>query len=280
MVDSSQDPEDVAYRLDLESIRTSAKWLVAAFAALGTVLIAGSQLSSIGSLKTTDGRFWAAVVGMAVALVAVLAMVWQTVGLLIPQRITVDELARMETEKGRKSPAIRWFEANPSYKPYDTFLELQQAWRAVGDETTNDKPDLALLEPATRKVQRLAVMATATAQFRRMMLAVAAAAAVAAGGIGVFAWAANPSAPAAPPAASLRNLDLSGSNLRGAGLQHADLSGVDFTGSNLRGANLNAAVVKGVVWKNTTCPDGTNSDDHAKRGGSAAAGTCEGHLVP
>lgn len=52
-----------------------------------------------------------------------------------------------------------------------------------------------------------------------------------------------------------------------------DTSGIDLTGSNLTGANLSYAVTSGatiasVVWKNTTCPDGTNSD---------VGGTCVGH---
>ncbi|WP_369410317.1 pentapeptide repeat-containing protein, partial [Micromonospora solifontis] len=41
---------------------------------------------------------------------------------------------------------------------------------------------------------------------------------------------------------------------------HADLSGADLTGASLHG----------VVWRATTCPDGTNSD--------TAGGTCAGHL--
>jgi CSLREA domain-containing protein len=63
----------------------------------------------------------------------------------------------------------------------------------------------------------------------------------------------------------LRGCDLAGSTLVG-----ADLTSADLTDASLRYANLSASVLTGVVWANTTCPDGTNSD--------ANGGTCVGHL--
>jgi probable HAF family extracellular repeat protein len=80
--------------------------------------------------------------------------------------------------------------------------------------------------------------------------------------------------------AYLNSADLSGTNLKDANLARANLSGANLKGANLAGANLaNAnltgaklgrANVKGVIWSNTICPDGTNSDAHN--------GTCNGHL--
>ena len=54
---------------------------------------------------------------------------------------------------------------------------------------------------------------------------------------------------------------LSYANLRGANLENADLAGANLTGANLRSANLNRATLTGAVWSNTTCPDGSNSDN-------------------
>lgn len=68
------------------------------------------------------------------------------------------------------------------------------------------------------------------------------------------------------------------SDFTGADLSFADLAFTAFTFVDLTDAVLTGAVgmdtahVFGVVWSNTECPDGTNSDDNA--------GTCEGHLVP
>jgi uncharacterized protein YjbI with pentapeptide repeats len=57
-----------------------------------------------------------------------------------------------------------------------------------------------------------------------------------------------------------------GSNLRGARLDGVDLSRADLTGANLD----KAKGLSSVVWSDTTCVDGTNSD--------ANGGTCIGHL--
>jgi hypothetical protein len=68
----------------------------------------------------------------------------------------------------------------------------------------------------------------------------------------------------------LSGVDLTGANLTGAFLAGANLTGANLGGANLTGANLGDADLSfgnanltGVVWSNTTCPDGTNSDTHA-----------------
>ena len=58
--------------------------------------------------------------------------------------------------------------------------------------------------------------------------------------------------------------------LVGANLKGANLSGANLSGANLSGANLTGANLSDVTWGNTTCPDGTNSDNDG--------GTCLGHL--
>ena len=57
--------------------------------------------------------------------------------------------------------------------------------------------------------------------------------------------------------ADLSNANLSGANLSGADLRHADLSNVNLSGANMTGVDL-----PHVTWKDTICPDGTNSDDN------------------
>ena len=59
-------------------------------------------------------------------------------------------------------------------------------------------------------------------------------------------------------------------DLSGADLSGADLSGVDLTASVLTGADLDGADLTGVGWRDTTCPDGANSN--------AVGDTCCGHL--
>ena len=75
--------------------------------------------------------------------------------------------------------------------------------------------------------------------------------------------------------ANLRGANLNGASLQGANLSRANLSGANLTGANLSGVNLTGAITTGaafnkVIWSNTVCPDGTNSDSHGQ--------TCIGHL--
>jgi outer membrane protein assembly factor BamB len=72
------------------------------------------------------------------------------------------------------------------------------------------------------------------------------------------------------PNASLAGANASGANMSGAYLAGANLSSVNFTQANLRGAVLTNANVTGAKWLQTTCPDGTLSNNDG--------GTCAGHL--
>ena len=69
--------------------------------------------------------------------------------------------------------------------------------------------------------------------------------------------------------ASLANAILNGANLTGTHLAAADVAGDDLTNANLTGANFGfASGTDSLVYSNTTCPDGSNSD--------ANGGTCAG----
>ena len=64
--------------------------------------------------------------------------------------------------------------------------------------------------------------------------------------------------------ATLVSADLSSAALAGADLTNADLSGVNLSGADLsratlEGAGLDEATLTGVIWRNTTCPDGSKS---------------------
>ncbi len=61
--------------------------------------------------------------------------------------------------------------------------------------------------------------------------------------------------------ANLRDANLTDADLAFANLTGATVTGANLTGADLRGANLTDANVAKVRFGNTTCPDGTNSDD-------------------
>jgi uncharacterized protein YjbI with pentapeptide repeats len=71
--------------------------------------------------------------------------------------------------------------------------------------------------------------------------------------------------------AQLGSANLSGASFRGVGLYGANLSAANLTQTNLIGATgLASATLTGDIWNNTTCPDGTSSNNDG--------GTCQGHL--
>ena len=279
-----------------DSIRNAAKWLIASSAGVGVVLVAGSQLSSIGALETcvsptqSCARLPVAVLAALVALGAVCYAVWRTVQLLLPVGVPIGDLSA-RWDAAEPEADVVFLKGNKEYLGFDSPAELEQAreqaWRAKRDadrgvaqaaaaDLPSAKATAAVEQAEFDRLQSLVVRVTDIAQHERLKAQFAdvlphllAAALVGALGILAFAWAAN------PPAAVAASADLSGADLSGADLRETDLSGTDLTdadlsGADLEGADLEDAALKDVVWSDTTCPDGTNSDDHD--------GTCTGHL--
>ncbi len=69
---------------------------------------------------------------------------------------------------------------------------------------------------------------------------------------------------------NLRGANLAGAYLKGADLSSANLGHAALARANLTGGILAGGDVERVLWSNTICPDGTNSDGNG--------GTCVGHL--
>lgn len=273
-----------------DKIRDAAKWLIAAAAAVGAAMIAGSQLSSIGELDLGE-RFAGAVAGAVVALAAVTYVLWQSVRVLVPVAVSLQELERIWNDPKPRAD-VQALKDTHSLASFDSPGELQkaaaEAWTDV-ERARSDlgkAPDKAAQELAERRLEeaqtsyrelddsRYAVQGYAAyellrANFDTLLGKLLVAAVVGASGITVFAWAANPPEPT-PASTDLRGADLTGADLRDADLDGADLSGATLTGADLGGASLDGARLKDVVWSGTTCPDGSLSDDHDA--------TCLGHL--
>jgi hypothetical protein len=286
-----------------ERIRDAGKWLIAASAAVGAILVAGSQLSSIGKLQTGP-RLWTAMAGAVLGLWGVVAAIWSAVRLLLPVQITLrdvqtrwdqwrDDLGRFRAWRQRiKMPDVAFFKKNrvflggvdapkvleAAYEEAAIALkEAQDApskqpgrrWRRKRDNT----PVLKKLQDAQDRAEANLRIATQYArhhwlagQFRRMLPRLLLYATTTAIGIGLFAWAANPP----DPTVRLQGASLIGASLRDADLSGADLTGADLTNTDLTGASLSGAILNEVHWQNTICPDGNNSDK--------VGGTCKGHL--
>lgn len=70
--------------------------------------------------------------------------------------------------------------------------------------------------------------------------------------------------------ADLSNADLTNATLYGANLTGASLANTTLTGADLTGADLADSNLIGTTWSNTTCPDGSKSDNDG--------GTCANNL--
>lgn len=60
------------------------------------------------------------------------------------------------------------------------------------------------------------------------------------------------------------------SDMANANFSNTDVSGAEIRNSDLTDADFTGATITGVVWDNTVCPDGTNSNSNGN--------TCAGHL--
>ncbi len=291
--------------------RAAAKWLVAAFAAVGAVLASGLGLSAAGTLS--GNRLILALLGFTIAVLGVVAAISLIVGVLAPKPITLSELAdlQLRATNGRVTAAekalVEYVQNHPALlqgiagdsgtakseliikanENYDRALarrgSASETYFALAAElgTDDDRTKVAqekaevadsqaqTLHDTVRRLERLVDEQNTILSFRGRRIAVAVAAVFVAAGVATFAVASNP--PKAPSAdlrgAELVDVDLSGASLRGANLSGMSLKRVDLQGTNLSGANISKT-----RWKDTVCPDGTNSDNAGK--------TCAGHLSP
>lgn len=78
------------------------------------------------------------------------------------------------------------------------------------------------------------------------------------------------------PGSIFYQANLTGANFTGSTVGQSNFDGANLTNANMTNANLfsaanlSTATRTGIIWSNTICPDGTNSNNNGS--------TCEGHL--
>jgi|GEM_PF-3146829 len=177
------DPGSVQTAVD--RYRDLAKYLIGILAAIGALMVAGTQLSSIGELSWSDNapRLIAAFAGLAVALAAVVWVVWRALDVLRPVEMSLAEIGHkpklrdaIEGEPQllggakRVSVLATMIRDSPLTSP-----EQRKEWRQVA---TRVRGRAAFLEMQRR--------------FNRAWREMIGAAVIGAAGIAVLAWAANP----------------------------------------------------------------------------------------
>jgi hypothetical protein len=189
-------------------IREVVKWLIAAFAAVGVALAAGSQLSEIGHLS--GWRLVAAGLGIFLVLVGVALAILKAVRVLTPEPISLKELAESSDHSGvrqkvESDPTLLLGHGESVIDIQDErnrqYQEETAAWKKFeADET--DKEALRAAERASANrletdkavgwLLEFARYSEISQLFNRSLKWMTGAAAVAAVGIGLFAWAAHP----------------------------------------------------------------------------------------
>jgi hypothetical protein len=204
---------NASWRGRIGEIQSTAKWLIGAFAATGTVLVAGSQLSDLGEVTDPD-RLALAFVGAALALVGIGIAVWSLGNAVSPQAPTsTGDLVVLEQKRNSlfgkivaRSPELLQEQAT-SVAELHKRLVAARVRRLAAEEKRDADPKnaraAAEYAACDRRVQDLRTVAgqlrpigaysAAHDAFRRARIVGFAGAALVAAGATIFAYAAHPS---------------------------------------------------------------------------------------
>ncbi|GAB2619673.1 hypothetical protein [Pseudactinotalea suaedae] len=191
-----------------DRIRESAKWLTASVGAVAAVLVAGTQLSSIGSLALGSTRFWVVVVGGLLALAGVGAVLWSTIAALTAPAVGLHALTGAKPPPGVEDAladpyllAGRADAAALAADYRDAIAARAQAFRehyadpddqALRTAAQIADADVTHLDGLVGTLLDVTAYQALAQQWRRSRTTLVAGAAVAAIGISMVAWAANP----------------------------------------------------------------------------------------
>lgn len=213
------------YAAATDHLRTATRWLLTAAAAAGAAMIAGLQLTSIGSLGFADWpRLLAAGAGLAAGLGAVGYMVFRTSRLLTDEWITLAQLeleqfkqqlrqSRRRRDQQRAAAIDRIYGELESYQDelygnvadsisdlYSRLIKANELARGAGGPES--EKTAAVLKDAVDMLVQAANYSYVRADFTVLRRHLAQAAAVFITGIVIFAYAANPPKPVATNSAA------------------------------------------------------------------------------
>jgi hypothetical protein len=136
-------PDPGGVQAAIDRYRDLAKYLITIFAGVGAVLIAGTQLASIGDLSFDDepGRVIAVIVGLILAIAAIAGVVALALKVLRPVEMTLEEViadAELRPELERRTwllgGANSLEEVRDNLQTTALSNEDRESWSAVADE--------------------------------------------------------------------------------------------------------------------------------------------------
>ena len=178
----------------IDQFRSVGKWIITSFAAVGTLLLAGVQLTSLGSL--TGWRLFVAIAGLAVAVIAVIAAIATLTSLLEPHVSAPDQAVKdadnPRTELG-KFVADHQLTLFPS--GINTAGQLATEFDAIRSATTGSQAArekrLAILRNSLSDIVWWSAYLGAKERFDRTRTSVVRMAVLVAIGAILYAWAAT-----------------------------------------------------------------------------------------
>lgn len=201
------------YASQLESVRSTAKWIVAALGGVAVVLVAGLQLSDLGALSVSSWRFYTAVASALVALTGVIYMIREASVVLTNEWLTLAAFADApdygivsNTRKAREVVRqLQLIERKLELSRHELFgygaasvSQLQarlaecdeRIWQVLpgSKEASDAQQEAALLRQAARETVQYANYYSTLELFQRMRLRLGWAAVVVAISVAVFAY--------------------------------------------------------------------------------------------
>jgi hypothetical protein len=219
MADAGGSSETSGYAAQLETLRSVAKWLVAAFGAVGTLLVAGLSVSGIGELPLSSWRLYAAGGSAALALTAVGFMIREASVVLTHEWLTLASFGDEQTGSTlntRKSDwsaqQLRDIDGELRVSRHELFgyaaesrADLQRRLHRADQRLWRARPgsrrearwrgETEILRQAARNTVQYANYYGTLKLFRRMRARLAWAALIVVISVGVFAYAVNPPTP-------------------------------------------------------------------------------------
>jgi hypothetical protein len=197
-----------------QGVRQNAKWLIAAFAAVGAALAAGIQISNLGGIHSC-GRLTLAGVAAVLGFLGIALAIWQTSKVLELQEAPTSELVDNEklNERIRKErTSLGGFghdSASDLVADYDgaltEFRDAQRAaWSSPGSKAATSRLNSAEsefneLDSIVDYLRTFVIYDKTLAAYTAARCWILLGAVLAFLGLGFFAYAANPSAPADRP---------------------------------------------------------------------------------
>lgn len=189
-----------------ETLRSTVRWLLTAAAGVGGLLVAGLQLTSLGSLSLDDWRLWVGVSGVLVAVAGVAYLVTRASQVLTNEwttlaQLSVDDFEARLAGATSECPLLHEIEvykhelyahvAETVEQLYQRLIQANELARKAGVDESAAR-NAAELREAADKVVQFANYHVTRGRFRTLSRQLAFAAAAVVVGVLLFAYAANP----------------------------------------------------------------------------------------